>query len=113
MPHFLLTVCRPNGFIHSDVLDELAIQAIDKVNDDMVAAGVRVFVGGLKPTSESVTIQLQTDGEMVKSEGSVLKGDVYADGLWVLDCANQEEAVKWGRKAGAACRSAIEVRPFY
>ena len=51
----------------------------DAVNDEMVVAGVRVFVGG----------------------------------LWVLECADLDEALAWRRKAAIACRVPVEVRTFH
>jgi len=33
-------------------------------------------------------------------------------GFWILDAANMDEAVAWGRKAGGACRESVEVREF-
>jgi hypothetical protein len=33
-------------------------------------------------------------------------------GFWILDAANREEAVVWGRKAVVACRASVEVREF-
>lgn len=37
----------------------------------------------------------------------------YVDGFWVLDCAEPDEALTWGRKAALACRASNEARPFY
>jgi hypothetical protein len=31
----------------------------------------------------------------------------------VLDVANLDEALAWGRKAAVACRASVEVRPFH
>jgi hypothetical protein len=35
-----------------------------------------------------------------------------AQGLWILEAANLEEALAWGRKAVVACRAPVEVRAF-
>ena len=34
-------------------------------------------------------------------------------GFWVLEAANLDEALEWGRKATVACRAPVEVRPFH
>jgi hypothetical protein len=34
-------------------------------------------------------------------------------GFWVLEAADLEEALAWGRKAAVACRASVEVRPFH
>jgi len=33
-------------------------------------------------------------------------------GLWLLKCADMDEAVEWARKAAVACRVPVEVREF-
>jgi hypothetical protein len=34
-------------------------------------------------------------------------------GFWVLEVADLEAALAWGRKAATACRASVEVRPFH
>ena len=109
---YLVAIHRPNGYNHAEMLDAAAHSAIDEVNDAMVAAGVRVFVGGLRATSSATSIHLQPNGELMTTEGPFLAASEYVDGFWVLDCASQEEAIEWGRKAALACRGSVEVRPF-
>jgi hypothetical protein len=36
----------------------------------------------------------------------------HIGGFWVLEVANLDEALAWGRKAVIACRAPVEVRPF-
>ncbi len=110
---YWVSVYRPHGFDHSASLDATARHNIDKLNDEMVAAGVRVFVGGLRPVSEAKSVMLTDDGTFNVADGEYLKADTYVDGFWILNCQDIEEALEWGRKAAAACRAAVEVRPFY
>ena len=112
MPQFLIAIHRPKGFVASDVDHEMR-RAIDAVNDEMVAAGVRVFVGGLQPMDQAKVLRLQPDGELVESDGDDLSTDEFVDGFWVLDVTDMDAAMNWGRKAAAACRGDVEVRPFY
>jgi hypothetical protein len=44
--------------------------------------------------------------------GTYLDAREYVDGFWVLACQDLDSALEWGRKAAAACRASIEVRPF-
>lgn len=110
---YWVSVYRPHGFDHSTSLDAAARHNIDKLNDEMVAAGVRVFVGGLRPLSEAKFVTLSPDGTSVAVDGGYLKADSYVDGFWILRCQDIEEALVWGRKAAEACRASVEVRPFY
>jgi hypothetical protein len=36
----------------------------------------------------------------------------HIGGFWVLEAANLDDALAWGRKAAVACRAPVEVRPF-
>jgi len=47
------------------------------------------------------------------TDGSYLKTKEHVGGLWVLEAANLDEALAWGRKATVACRVPVEVRPFH
>lgn len=88
-------------------------RAIDELNDAMVAAGVRVFVGGLRPVDDSRALRLEEDGRVRVECGPYLKSAEHVGGLWVLDAPDLDSAVEWGRKAAAACRAGVEVRPFH
>ena len=109
---FLVAIHRPNDFNHAEMLDEVARQAIDDVNDEMVSQGVRLFVGGLQGPSNAISINLQPDRSIVVSDGPYLEANNYVDGFWILECTSSEEAVEWGRKAALACGGSVEVRPF-
>lgn len=85
---------------------------IDALNNEMVAAGVRLFVGGLQPAVSAKSLRAQADGEVIVTEGPHLQGNEHVGGFWVLDVANEADALEWGRKAAIACRAPVEVRPF-
>ena len=86
---------------------------IDAVNDEMVVAGVRVFVGGLHPESTTTSLRPQPDGDVLINDGPYLETKEYVGGLWVLECADLDEALAWRRKAAIACRVPVEVRTFH
>ncbi len=110
---FQVAVLRPVGFDHAVSLDATARQDIDRLNDEMESAGVRIFVGGLRPTSEARSVKRDPDGTFIIEEGAYLRADSYVDGFWILLCRDIDEALAWGRKAATACRAVVEVRPFY
>jgi hypothetical protein len=86
---------------------------ISALNREMIAAGVRVFVGGLRPVGEARSVRLQGDGSVLFTDGPFLEAKEHVGGFWVLECADMDEALEWGRKAAVACRAGVEVRPFY
>jgi hypothetical protein len=79
----------------------------------MKAAGVRVFVGGLQPASRATSLRAQPDGEVLMTDGPYLTTKEHVGGFWVLEAADLDEALAWGRKAAVACRAPVEVRPFH
>lgn len=113
MARYWVVVQRPVGEDPPVIADAAMARDIDALNDAMVAAGVRVFVGGLRPVGEGHMLRRQADGTVLSSGGSSLSAEAYVDGFWVLEVASLDEALAWGQKAATACRASIEVRPFY
>jgi hypothetical protein len=92
--------------------DKAMERDIDTLNEEMVAAGVRVFVGGLRPISSAKSLRAQPDGKVLITDGPYLETKEHIGGFWVLEVSDLEEALAWGRKAVVACRAPVEVRPF-
>ena len=113
MTRYLVTIHHPEGYDPATEEDEAMARDIDALNDEMVAAGVRVLVGGLHPPSTAASLRPQADGDVLTTDGPYLEAKEYVGGLWVLDVADHDEAVRWGRKAAIACRVPVEVRPFH
>ena len=100
-------------FCPSVAEDETMSRDIDALNDEMKAAGVRIFVGGLQPASSAASVRTQPDGEVLVTDGPYLETKEHVGGFWVLEGADLDEALAWGRKAVVACRAPVEVRPFH
>lgn len=109
---FFVAIHRPTDYDHSVHITKEVMDEIDRVNEEMVSAGVRVFVGGLRSPKEAKAIHRAEDGSQTITDGPFLNADEYIDGFWVLDVATPEEALEWGKKAAAVCRGSVEVRPF-
>jgi hypothetical protein len=109
---YLIAIHHPDDYDSAATEDAAMSRAIDVLNDEMVAAGVRIFVGGLQPANKAISLQAQPDGEVSRSIGPYLKTDEHVGGFWVVQAANLDEALAWGRKAAIACRAPVEVRPF-
>ena len=113
MTRYLVTIHHPEGYDPSVAEDEAMSRDIDALNDEMTAAGVRVFVGGLHPAKSATSLRAQSNGEVLITDGPYLETKEYVGGLWVLEAADLDEALAWGRKAAVACRVPVEVRPFF
>ena len=88
------------------------VRDIDVLNEEMEAAGARFFAGGLQSAPHAKSLRKQPGGEIVLTAGPYLETREHVGGFWILDAANMDEAVAWGRKAVVACRASVEVREF-
>ncbi len=112
MPQYLVAIHHPDGYDGS-LEDEAMHRDIGALNREMVAAGVRVFVGGLSPARNAKSLRAQPDGKVLIIDGPYLETKEHIGGFWVLEAANLEEALAWGRKAAVACRAPVEVRAVF
>jgi hypothetical protein len=112
MMQYLIAIHHPDDYDPSTE-DEAMSRDIDALNYEMVAAGVRIFVGGLRPASNAKSLRAQPDGKVLLTDGPYLETKEHIGGFWVVEAANLEEAIAWGRKAAGACRAPVEVRPFW
>ncbi|WP_341678070.1 YciI family protein [Niveibacterium sp. SC-1] len=113
MTQFLVAIHHPDDYDPLVSEDAAMDRAIDALNEEMVAAGVRVFVGGLRSVSAAKSLRMRPDGEVLVTDGPYLETKEHVGGFWVLEVADLEEALGWGRKAAVACRAPVEVRPFH
>jgi len=112
MTRYLVAIHHPDDYDPS-LEDEAMHRDIDALNDEMKAAGVRIFVGGLRPSSSAKSLRAQRNGKVLVTDGPYLETKEHVGGFWVLEAADLDEALAWGRKAAVACRAAVEVRPFH
>jgi hypothetical protein len=108
----LVAIHHPDGYDGSLEGEEM-MRDIDALNEEMQAAGARLFAGGLRPVSDARSLRKQPDGKVVVTDGPYLETKEHIGGFWILEAANLEEALAWGRKAVVACRAPVEVRPFF
>ena len=110
---YLVAIHHPDDYDPSVAEDEGMSRDIDALNDDMEAAGVRIFAGGLRPASSAMSLRPQPDGKVRVTDGPYLATEEHMGGFWMLEAADMDEALAWGRKAAVACRVPVEVRPFF
>lgn len=112
MAQYLVAIHHPDNYDASRE-DEAMHRDIDVLNEEMIAAGVRIFVGGLRPASSAKSLRAQPDRKVLITDGPYLETKEHIGGFWVVEAANLDEALAWGRKAVIACRAPVEVRPFH
>jgi hypothetical protein len=111
MPQYLVAIHHPEGYDGS-LEGETMERDIDALNEEMQAAGARMFAGGLSPASSAKSLRAQSNGKVLITDGPYLETKEHIGGFWILEAANLEEALEWGRKAVIACRVPVEVRAF-
>jgi hypothetical protein len=111
MAQYLVAIHHPDNYDPS-VEDEAMHRDIGALNEEMDAAGVRVFAGGLSPAHGAKSLRAQPNGKVLITDGSYLETKEHIGGFWILKAADLDEALAWGRKAAVACRAPVEVRPF-
>ena len=113
MKQYLVAIFRPGNYDPAVSEDEAMGREIDVLNEQMEAAGVRVFAGGLQPESSARSLRLQPAGKVLITDGPYAEAKEHIGGFWVLKASDLDEALAWGRKAAVACRASVEVRPFH
>ncbi|MEA2339215.1 MAG: hypothetical protein QOE82_3222 [Thermoanaerobaculia bacterium] len=111
MPQYLVAIQHPENYDPS-LEGEAMIREIGALNEEMNAAGARLFAGGLESASRAKSLRKQSDGNVSITDGPYLEAKEHIGGFWILQCAGMDEALAWGRKAVAACRVPVEVRAF-
>ena len=113
MPQYLISVWHDDEYD----LDFTTPEAqrigpkVGAVNDEMTATGTWVFGGGLVPAS-SATVLRSTGGDVSMTDGPYAETKEQMGGFWVIEAADLDAALEWGRKCAAACEGPVEVRPF-
>jgi hypothetical protein len=111
MAQYLVAIHHPDDFDPS-LVTESTVRDIDVLNEEMEAAGVRMFAGGLAGASNAKSLRAQPNGKVLVTDGPYLETKEHVGGFWILKAANLDEALAWGRKAVLACRAPVEIRPF-
>ena len=82
------------------------------VVDEMKAAGVYVFAGGLEEEVDTAFAADATSGTLTFTDGPFVETKEYLGGLTVVDVADEDAARMWAGKLAEACGWPQEVRRF-
>ena len=109
MPQYLLTNYLADDFDPS-TMTEATIQAINDLNEELIAAGARLMAAGLAPASQAKALRTSPNGELIITDGPYSEAKEHVGGFWILEAADMEEALGWARKCAAAGPVKGEVR---
>jgi hypothetical protein len=107
----LVAIYRPDGYDGSVETEEMH-REISALNREMMAADARKFVASLSPVGDARSVRAQPNGKVLVTDGPYTETKEHIGGFWVLEAADLNEALAWGRKAAVACRASVEVRPI-
>ena len=109
---YLVAIHHPDDYDPS-VEDEAMTRDIDALNDEMVAAGVRLFVGGLHAPGRAKSLRPWPGGKVLVTDGPYLETKEHVGGL----APPRQRLVRVGYlqhpEAAVACRAPVEIRPFH
>lgn len=111
MTQYLLSIYQPDGGPPPPEVLEPIMRDVAALGQEMKAAGVWVFNGGLHAPSTATVVRLQ-DGEVLTTDGPYLEGKEHIGGFTVIDAPDLDSALEWGRKFTRAITLPIEVRPL-
>ena len=113
MTQYLLSIYQPDGPPPPPEFLEPIMRDIYALNDEMKAAGVWVFGGGLHPPETATVLRRQEHGEVLMTDGPYVEGKEHLGGFTIIQAPDLDAALDWGRKlARILFPLAIEVRPF-
>jgi hypothetical protein len=111
MKQYLLAVQYDESVPETEAETKAQMARTGQVVDDMKAAGVWVFVGGLMPSHASTVVR-PAHGVTTMTDGPFAETKEQLGGFWVIECDDLDQALSWAEKCALACGQAIEVRPF-
>lgn len=85
--------------------------AIDAFNDGLVADGHWVLAGGLGAPGTATVVDGRPAQPLV-TRGPFVETTEYVAGFWVVEAADDDEALALATAGSRACGRRVELRPF-
>ena len=113
MAQYLLSVWHDEEYEVDFSSDDAQRQVaqVGQFNTDLEQAGAWVFAAGLHPAS-SATVIRSTGGQVSMTDGPYAESKEQMGGFWIIEAADMDTAMEWGRRGAAACEGPVEVRPL-
>jgi hypothetical protein len=112
MKQYLLSIYQPDGEAPPpDVLAQV-MRDVGALNEDMKAAGVWVFSGGLHAPSTATVVRLERGGDLLVTDGPYVEAKEHIGGFVVIKAPDLDAALEWARRTARIITLPIEVRPI-
>ena len=86
--------------------------AVDTFNQKVMASGAWVFGGGLEMPDTATVVDATKAGDVTMTDGPFAETKEQIGGFWIVELPDLDAALELAKEASAACRNAVEVRPF-
>ncbi|WP_086821536.1 YciI family protein [Allokutzneria sp. NRRL B-24872] len=111
MKQYMLSIYQPDGPAPApEVLDPI-MRELDALNADMRAKGAWVFAGGMHEPSTATVLRVKGE-EVLVTDGPFTEGREHLGGFTIIQAADLDEALEWGRRLAKVITLPIEVRPM-
>jgi hypothetical protein len=74
------------------------LEAMGRFNEELVKAGVMLAADGLYPSSKATRVRFN-GSERTVIDGPFTEAKELVAGYWIWECASQEEAIEWLKRA--------------
>jgi hypothetical protein len=111
MKQYLLSIYQPDGPTPPPEVLEKVMRDIGALIEEMKAAGVWVFNGGLHPPS-TATVVRPGERDLLITDGPYIEGKEHIGGFLIVKAPDLDAALEWARRTTQAVPLPIEVRPF-
>jgi hypothetical protein len=85
--------------------------AIDAFNDSLEAEGRLVLLGGLAAPGTAAVLD-NREGAGIVTDGPFVELAEYVSGLWIVEAADRETALRLAAEGSRACNRRVELRAF-
>ena len=112
MKYMLLIYGNEEAFtsVGAETLTEI-IRETDALNQELFESGELVGAYGVADQVNAKVVRV-TGGTPVVTDGPYAEAKEHVGGLVILDAADLDAALEWGRKVAGATTLPVEVRPF-
>lgn len=93
---FMLIVKASSNSEKGNLPSSELMEAMDKYNEELLQAGVRIMAKGLHPSSNGLRISFPIPGEKpVVTEGPFTETNELIAGFILIEVKSKEEAIEW------------------
>jgi hypothetical protein len=110
MAQYVMSVLADDATDYSASEQEMA--AIDVFNDQLTADGHWVFAAGLAAPGTSTVVDARAGGEALFTDGPYLESKEFVAGIWIVEAADLDVALRLAAGGSKACNRKIELRPI-